>query len=380
MMKIFAIAITLFLSGFLYGQNDTINRSLNEDSLRAIRVTVQVQQLLIPQFIEEDFENFFPVIDLWIDSCGYHEATLRTIIIEELLQKQDMELAAQDYFNEGYYETFRNRVFDSQEFNYHDFYLDNVVYYGYLPLKSPLDTLLRNRALLLKDSTFASLDEELIINLFTEDINNFEIEAIKKEYKNSYIGRYMRKEYRKERDQYPAFILGSGLQFPIGPFKTFGVSQKLTLGYSTPFQNNWVVDILLNFKFAYQPQNYNFYAMNYLHDIKAKTSGNFSTKVGFKMVDFYANNKTKVLIHPKFGVGFEFISTKVIEEISDEEFRSYFPLTLNLSLGFTTTISVAKTSYLGLGFFYHFIPYNWDKRVRTTFDKNYMCIDLFWRI
>jgi hypothetical protein len=380
MMKILLLATSLFLSTFLFGQNDSIPSAYQIDSLRAIRVTQEVQALLIPQFATYNFDTFFPVIDLWIDSCGYHEPTLRTIIMEEILQKQPIDLAIQDYFNEGYYENYRNRVLDSWEFNYHDFYKDNVVYYGFLPLRSPLDTMLKNRAALLKDSTLNSPDEKLILQLFSEDLYVFEIEAIKKEYKNSYIGRYMRKEYRKERDQYPAFILGSGLHFPIGPFKTFGVSQKLTLGYSTPFQNNWVVDILLNFKFAYQPQNYNFYAMNYLHDIKAKTSGNFSTKVGVKMVDFYVNNKTRLLIHPKIGVGLEFISTKVIEEISDEEFRSYFPLTLNLSLGFTTTISVAKTSYLGLGFFYHFIPYNWDKRVKTKFDKNYMSIDLFWRI
>jgi hypothetical protein len=378
-MKRLALTTSFLLFSFVYGQNDTLT-IYNTDSLRAIRVTQQVQDILIQQFIEQDFDNFFSTIDLWIDSCGYHEATLRTIIIEELLQKQNMELAAQDYFNEGYYDIFRNRVIDAKEFNYHDFYLDNVVYYGYLPLNSPLDTMLVNRAKFLKDSTFNSIDEKLITHLFTGEISDFEILAIKKEHKNSLIGSYMRKEYRNERDQYPAFLIGTGVHFPIGPFKTFGVSHKLTVGYSTPFQYNWVVDFSLNFKFAYQPQNYIFYAMNYLHDIKAKTAGDFSALVGFKMVDFYANKNTRFLIHPKIGVGFEFISTKIIEMITDEEFRSYFPSTLNLTMGFTTMISVGKTSYFGLGVYYHFIPYNWDKRVRTKFDQNYMSIDLFWRI
>lgn len=380
MMKIFALAATLFLSSFLYGQNDTLNLSFKEDSLRAIRVTKQVQDLLIPQFIEHNFENFFPVIDLWIDSCGYHEATLRTIIIEELLQKQNMELAAQDYFNEGYYETFRNRVIDSQEFNYHDFYLDNVVYYGYLPIKSSLDTLLKNRALLLKDSTFSSLDEKLIINLFTEDLDSFELEAIKKEYKNSFIGKYMLKEYRKERDQFPAFILGTGFHFPIGPFKTLGLSQNLTLGYSTPLYSDWVFDFIGNLRFTYRPKSYNFYAMDSVHNIKARTVFNFTASVGYKIVDFYIKNKTRIMILPKVGVGWDYLFTQIVEEISEEEVRGYAPLTLSTSIGFTTLVSVAKTSYIGLGFYYHFIPYNWDKSVKTKFDKNYMSVDLFWRI
>lgn len=378
-MKRLALITSFLLFSFVYGQNDTLT-TYNTDSLRAIRVTQQVQDILIQQFIDQDFDNFFSTIDLWIDSCGYHEPTLRTIIMEELLQNQNMELAVQDYFNEGYYEIFRNRVTDAQEFNYHDFYLDNVVYYGYLPLNSPLDTMLINRAKFLKDSTFNSIDEKLITHLFTGEISDFEILAIKKEHKNSVIGSYMRKEYRKERDQYPALILGTGVHFPLGSSKKLGVSHKLTIGYSTPMYSKWMVDFSMNFKFAYQPQNYIFYALDYLHEIKAKTAGDFSVITGFKMVDFYVNKNTKLLIHPKIGVGFEFITTKIVEEISEEEFRNYFPSTLNLTMGFTTMISGGKTSYFGLGVYYHFIPYNWDKRVRTKFDQNYMSIDLFWRI
>lgn len=378
-MKRLALITSFLLFSFVYGQNDTLT-TYNTDSLRAIRVTEQVQDLFIHQFTQNNFEQFFPTIDLWIDSCGYHEPTLRTIIMEELLQKQNMELAVQDYFNEGYYEIFRNRVTDAQEFNYHDFYIDNVVYYGYLPLNSPLDTMLINRAKFLKDSTFNSIDEKLITHLFTGEISDFEILAIKKEHKNSVIGSYMRKEYRKERDQYPALIIGTGVHFPFGSSKNLGASHKLTIGYSTPMYAKWMVDFSMNFKFAYQPQNYIFYALDYLHKIKAKTAGDFSVITGFKMVDFYVNKNTKLLIHPKVGFGFEFITTKIVEEISEEEFRNYFPSTLNLTMGFTTMISAGKTSYYGLGIYYHFIPYNWDKRVRTKFDQNYMSIDLFWRI
>jgi len=378
MMKILLLATSLFLSTFLFGQNDSIPSAYQIDSLRAIRVTQEVQALLIPQFATYNFDTFFPVIDLWIDSCGYHEPTLRTIIMEEILQKQPIDLAIQDYFNEGYYENYRNRVLDSWEFNYHDFYKDNVVYYGFLPLRSPLDTMLKNRAVLLKDSTLNSPDEKLILQLFSEDLYVFEIEAIKKEYKNSYIGRYMRKEYRKERNLYPALLIGTGYYFPIGPHKTLPLSQTVSVGASN-FIKNWIFDFLCNFRFPYHPKSYDFYALDSIYHLKTKSVINGNISLGYKMADFYVKN-THYMVHPKLGIGIEGINTKIYEEISEEEIKTYKPLSLDLFIGFTSHISVAKTSYIGLGIYYHFIPYNWDKRVKTKFDKNYMSIDLFWRI
>lgn len=379
-MRIFALTSFLLLTSFIYGQNDSIAIDIQADSLRSIRITQKVQEQLISQFTAGDFKDFYPVIDLWIDSSGYYESTLRTIIIKELLEKNPIDLAVQDYFDAGYYDIFRNRMLDSKELNYLDYFMDNVLYYGYLPLNDPLDTMLKNRALMIKDSTYLSLDEKLITYLFTGDIDFFELEAIKKEYKKSYVGRYFRAEYRKERDMYIGLLLGTGVHSSFRVDPILGPAQTLFLGISSPLSKKWLFDFMLRFRFAYNPKEYDFLAMEQLNSIKAKTVINFAVYGGYKIVEIPLSPRVKMQVHPKVGLGVDLIATTLIEEISYDEYRSYQPLTMNLSLGFTAIIPVVKTSYIGFGFYYHYIPYHWDTRVKSKFDSNYLSAELFWRL
>ena len=222
MKKIF-ISILLLNSMFLYSQIDSTT-VLYQDSIRCIRVTQIVEDSLVAHFSNNNFNHFFPIIDLWIDSCGYSEPILRSIIMEELILRNPIDLAISDYFEAGFFDIYKNRNMDAQEFNYYDFYKDNVVYYSYLPLNSPLNSIIQQRAFEWKDSTGLLPDEYLICHLFSDNYLSFETEAIKKKYRNSYIGKQIRKLYRAERDQFMGLEVYTGILGSSGLTNTLGIS------------------------------------------------------------------------------------------------------------------------------------------------------------
>lgn len=373
------ILTLLFLSTiYLYSQTDTtLNYRL--DSLRCIRVTSVVEDSLIHQFSILNFAYFFPMIQYGIDSCGYHEHTLRAIIMEEILTGNPVDLAISDYFEAGYFEVYKNRITDSQEFNHYDFYIENMEYYGYLPLDSKLDSVIKQRAKEWKDSTTTHLDQRLILSLFSDNYYEFETEAIKKKYKKSYIGEYVRKLYREERNQFLGMQIHTGIFGSNGLNQTLGVSQILGFGLSTPMSKKWVGDFFINFRFSYNPKEFNFYAMNTLNPIKSHTVSNIEGRIGYRILDLPVGSKT-IMIHPKVGLGVDFISTGLFEQVGEEEYRYYNPTTLHTLLGLSASIPMFKTSYLGIGFYYHYIPYHWDKRVKSKMDENYLSVEIFFRL
>jgi hypothetical protein len=377
-MKKLILIILLFGSTFAFSQVDTLE-SFHNDSLKCIRITQQVQDSLVSQFSTQQFSNFFPIINLWIDSCGYYEPTLRSIIMEEIVLGNPVDLAIQDYFDAGYYAIFQNRCTDAQEYNYHDFFMDNVVYYGYLPLNSKLDSVIQQRAFEWKDSTLFTPDERLICTLFAGNLSTFENEALKKEYKKSIIGKQIRHQDRDERDQYIALLFGTGWSFPLDNKNIIGVNQSLKIGFSSLLSERWIFDFIFDLKINYNSKHFDFFALNTIHSIKPSTIINAGGFVNYRLFGIRMG-LNKIYILPKFGVGFDFISTDIYEVVGEEEFHYYNPTTLDLTFGVNTLIPLLKTSYLGIGFNFHYIPYNWDHRVKTPIDSHYLSGEVFWRI
>jgi hypothetical protein len=373
------VLLSLLLSSFLvYSQVDSL-KTFEQDSLKCIRVSKQVQDSLVFQFSIQKFDRFFPIVNYWIDSCGYFEPTLRTIIMEEIILGNNVDLAIQDYFEVGYYDIFQNRRTDAQEFNYHDFYMDNIVYYGYLPLNSALDSIIQQRAFEWKDSTYLKSDEQLICLLFSGDQYEFEQKALKKEYSKSIIGKQIRHQYRNDRDQYIALIFGTGWSFPTDKKNTLGVSQSLKLGLSSSISNRWFFDLLLDLKINYNPKSFKFYALDVINEVKPRTIFNIGGFVNYRLIGI-RSGLNKIYIIPKIGLGFDFISTGIFEEVGEEQYNSYNPTTMNLTFGINTLIPLLKTSYLGIGINLHYIPYNWDKRVKTPLESHFISGEVFWRL
>lgn len=373
------IFLILFLSStFLYSQVDSTS-TFYQDSIRCISVTQLVEDSLVSQFSNQQFTHFFPIIDYWIDSCGYYEPTLRSIIMEELILRNPIDVAISDYFEAGYFDVLKNRKVDAQEFNYYDFFLDNVQYYGYLPLNSKLDSVIQQRALEWKDSTGLLPDEHLICSLFSDDYYTFENKAIKKEYKNSYIGKYIRKLYREDRDKYIGLEISTGVFGSYGLNQTLGISQILGIAFTGPLSEKLTGDFHVRFRFSYNPKAFNFFAMDQLQSVKSHTVVNLGANVGYRILDLPIASK-KVIIIPKVGLGVDLINTGLYEQIGEEEYNYYYPITLHVKMGISAMVPFFQTSYFGLGFYYHYIPYHWDKRLRSKMDENYLSGEIFWKI
>ena len=376
-MKKIIFSILFLSSTFLYSQVDSTS-TYYQDSLRCIRVTQIVEDSLVSQFSSQQFIDFFPIINYWIDSCGYYEPTLRSIIMEELILRNPVDLAISDYIEAGFFDIYKNRKLDAQEFNYYDFFVDNVQYYGYLPLNSKLDSVIQQRAMEWKDSTGLLPDEHLICSLFSDDYYTFENKAIKKEYKNSYIGKYIRKLYREDRDQYIGLEISTGVFGSYGLNQTLGISQILGIAFTGPLSEKWTGDFHVRFRFSYNPKEFNFFAMDQLQTVKSHTVVNLGAHVGYRILNLPIASK-KVIIIPKVGLGVDLINTGLYEQVGEEEYNYYYPISLHVKMGISAMVPFFQTSYFGLGFYYHYIPYHWDKRLRSKMDSNYLSGEIFWR-
>ncbi|HHT52912.1 MAG TPA: hypothetical protein GX007_07035 [Bacteroidales bacterium] len=350
------------------------------DTARAIRITPQVASHLQLQFHHRQWDNFFPTLDLWIDSCGYHEPTLRTLMMYELIHQQPVDWAVSSYFDMGYYEQFYNRMQDAQESDYYNYYDINKTYYGYLPLRSPLDSILQKNAEELLETSQYQQDEELILMLFSGDIDLFESKSIKRKYRKSTIGRYMRNEFRKERDQYPGFLVGLGLMRQIGIAPQVGYAQTVRIGFSSPLAKRWLFDGFLSFRFPYRYDILNFVAMQQYFEVKPNVLSTAGFHLGYRSTQIPLTATRSLLIYPQAGLGVDWIYTSIYETFGVDEVKYYWPTTLYTALGISALIPIMKSTYLGAQINYHFIPYRWDARVLSYWDAHFFSFELFLRL
>lgn len=322
------------------------------------------------------FDHFDDVIDDWIKKCGVSEFAQRLIILRNIIEKRPAETSILTYLENDLHHNFINRIHDSKRINFGYVYSSRRAYYGYVPLRHPVDSLLINEAIRLLESDSLNLDERLICIFFSGKIDVFEKEIEKSKYKQSYIRNFLAKDYRKYRNLYPFFTLYTGVFRPLRSNDVFSYSPMLGLTITSPVINRYIFEFGFKFRKNINDSAFNYLALGEVNQVNSDFSLFFGGIAGYKLLE-----SEKLTLIPKIGLGFETIDTGISEKKrNSEDIVTYNVETAHFLLGISAMTPIFRGSYLGIGVNYHYCPYHLDKNLMTKIGNNLMSIELFLRL
>ena len=198
-MKIRFTILFVLIAISIYGQDDILTKQLTvkRDILDCETITLNAIDILSGKLKTNNLDTFNLIVNSWIKSCGKSECSQRLIILQAIINNEKSIDLIREYFENNFHYVFSNRIKDSKRSNYGYLYADNKSYFGFVPLRHTIDSITMNKSKELIESRNLSADEKLMCILFTGDIERYEKEIKKSEYKNSYIKNYVKDENLK---------------------------------------------------------------------------------------------------------------------------------------------------------------------------------------
>jgi len=370
-MRIPLIIIILFLSFQSNGQNnDSIKRIVDCELLTTNKLN-QITEILS----KEQFEISDVIIDELIKQCGVSEFIQRLIILRNIIEKKSTNASILKYFENDMHYVYRDRIQDSKKINFGYVYSNRKAYYGYIPLRHEIDSIIINKAVTLLETDSLNLDERLICIIFTGQFELFEKEIEKRQYKQSCIKQYLKKDYREYRKNFPYFTIYTGIFRPLNSNDIFTYSPMFGFTICNPMIDKYTIEFGFKFRRNIHDDSFDYFALEKNNQVNSKYSLFFGGLVGYKVIE-----SEKLILTPKFGLGFETVDTGISEKKRNSaEETSYNLETANFTVGISAMTPVFRRSYLGIGINYHFCPYNLDKNLLTKIESNLMSIEIFWR-
>lgn len=355
----------------MYGQNYKIQDGLPDcEKLTFIAISKVINDI---SFSNSDSLNTIMVT--WVTHCGVSELVQRIMILRAIIDQKSSESLIATYYENEFHIVIKNRILDAKKINYGYIYSDAKAYFGFVPLRHPIDTLLAEVAKnLLKEKSLA-LDEKLVCLLFSLDTENYDSELNKKEYKNGFIKKYLKSEIRNTNDNWLGINFYTGMFRPIRSGDIFSNSPMFGLTFSSPMSNKLVFELGLKVRIHIQDSSFYYTAFGSNNLVN---SGN--TIFGGSIVSYKIFENQRLIVLPKFGIGIEVVDTGLSEQKKNSQDKTYYNVeTLHLSLGISVMAPVFKKSYFGIGINYHYCPYQWDKNLLTKFENHLLSTELTYR-
>jgi hypothetical protein len=369
MRLIFTLALTIIWIGS-FGQS---NKS--EEIPDCEVLTLNVVNQLSEKLELNQLDSFDIIINDWINSCSISECTQRLIIIKNILDKEESKGSIRTYFENEFHLVLKYRIEDSKKINYGYIYSGYKAYYGYVPLRHSIDSIVQRISINLLKGDHLSPDEKLICIMFSGDTEKFEKEIKSHEYNESYIKQYLLRNFRDNNNSWLAYTIYTGVYRPISSNDIFTYSPMFGLTFSSPLRNKLIVELGIKFRLNVNDKSFDYYALGVTNNVNSDVSIFFGGLVSYKLYE-----REKLILLPKVGVGLETVDTGLSEEKDNSEDKKYLDIeTIHLSFGISAMTPVFRKSYLGLGLNYHFCPYGLDENLLTDFDNNLISAELFWR-
>lgn len=370
-MRIRLIILLIFSGISLYGQNKNSSYEITDCEL----LTHKTIDKLTIELENHQFASFDTILSEWIKQCGISECTQRLIVLENIINDNSSMASIQKYLENDLLQVFRNRIEYSKRINFGYIYSDSKAYYGYVPLRHKIDSVIMKESLYLLKTKRLNLDEKLICILFSGNIEEFDDEIKKNEYNKSFIKQYLKKVYRDINNRWLSYTIYLGVFTPIKSNDIFSTSPMFGLTFSSPLNYKYIVELGMKVRLNINDDSFNYYALGETNLVNSDYSIFFGGLIGYKIYE----SKNMILM-PKFGIGLESIDTGLSEKKKNSADTTYYNIeTIHLSLGFSAMIPVFNKSYLGFGINYHYCPYQLDAGLINKFDNDLISTEIFWR-
>lgn len=336
--------------------------------------TYAIVNEFVEDFSNDDLDDFEKKMYNWKAGCGISEVAQRLILLKRMLKNEPIEEEISVYLDNDLYYKYRRRVTHSNQLNFGYIYSDNEAYWGFVPFNHPIDSLVKAKSeeLLKKDSL--SLDEELLCILFSERIKDFE-EAIKnRKYKDSFIRKSFMKSYRESSQYWLSYSLYTGYFKPLGTEKVFSYSPIIGLTFKVNVHEKWYFEVGGKVRVNINDKSFEYFALDSTNIVNSESSICMGAWVGRYLV-----KSEKLNWSLKSGFGYEAVETGISEKINEDETKSHDIETVNWSVGSAVSVPVFRKAFIGVGFNYHFCPYNLDKNLQTKLNQHLYSVETFFR-
>lgn len=320
-------------------------------------------------------DSFDIVLNDWQKSCGVSECSQRLLIIKEIIDNKESINSINTYFDNRLHAVFRYRMEDSNEIDYGYRYTASKVFYGFVPLRHSIDSVVQQISGSLLEFDRLTPDEKLVCILFSGQVEEFEKELINNSTKNSYIREKLLKDYRAHVNRMLAFTFYTGVFKPMSSNDIFSYSPMIGFSISSPLRFKLTVELAFKLRLNVNDERFNYYAFGDTNFVDSKYSVFFGGLFGYKI-----HETKKLILLPKIGIGLEVVDTGLFEEKGNTNEKVYYNVTtFHLSLGISAMTPVFQKSYLGLGVNYHFCQYGTDKNLLSHFENNLLSAEIFLR-
>ncbi|PRD54358.1 hypothetical protein [Sphingobacterium gobiense] len=367
-----------------YGEEHHISRRWQDCE----QVTKVALDKLVDIFHKNDFERLEPVLNTIQSTCGENEFTQRLRILRFLIEKKTTGNIIADYLAKNYQEVLVMRWDYSIEEKFAQIYQNNKADFDFVPLRHPIDSLIKLKALALLNSQSYNLteQEEKIALLFSDHIEEFYQahggSAPQSGSKNkpeptsdSYYGKYRH-----------GVSVYAGAEFPLtGSDPVFKTSPTLGVFFSSRLSNPFLFEAGVKVRINSNDREVEYRLYDEVEVIRSMASLGIGGTIGYKIFD-----NDKVIVAPKAGLFWEMATTglsEVNEGYYDDGYdyyetrsvRHFYINTMRSSLALSAMRHLAGKTYIGLEAAYHFVPYNWDSNLLTSAQPNYGSLQLFFR-
>lgn len=362
----------LFLTTWITGYGQTAHSNEIKD---CEYLTIKTIDRLSEDLKQNRLDSFDLFINDWINQCGIAECTQRLIILKNIKDKKPLEASIQVYLENNFHRVLKNRIEDAKRINFGYIYSNSKAYFGFIPLRHQIDSIIAEESIKLLKYNTLNPDEKLMCIMFSGNVEGFDKEIKKSEYNASYIKQLLTKNYREKSNKWIAYTFYSGMFRPLRSNDIFSNSPMVGLTFSSPLSYKLIVELGMKFRMNINDASFNYYALGDTNYVNSAVSVFFGGSIGYKIYE-----SEKLILVPKLGIGLESVDTGISEQLTNsQEEKEHDIETIHLSLGLSAMTPVFKRSYVGIGFNYHYCPYQWDKNLLNKFENNLVSAEVFWR-
>lgn len=354
-----------------------------EDWQDCEQITKIALEKLIPILQKNDFTNLESTLATIQGTCGENEFTQRMRILRALIEKKSTGALIADYLAKNYHEVLVMRWDYALEQEYRSIYQNNKADFNYIPLRHPIDSLVKLKATALLNSTSYNLteQEEDIAFLFADHIDEF-YQAYEEPAPKQPPRASAAPVYYEDRS---GITLYAGVEFPItGSSPVFKASPVFGVMYSSKLSSPFLYELGAKIRVNSNDRDFEYLLYDAVEVVNSSASLALGGSVGYKLLD-----AGSFILYPKVGLFWETTGTGLTETTGYYEDPYYYDgggnvrfhnvNTMRTSLALSIMRHLSMKKYIGLELAYHYIPYNWDNNLLTSIQPNYASAQLFFR-
>lgn len=348
------------------------------------------------------YDQLAPILAQIEQSCGITELTQRIKILNLIIAKQQSEKAIEKYLENSFDKQLINRFRDAEREDYSYQYESNKKRYNYLPLRHPIDLLIktRSKALLQSQSYILSEVEIDILNLFSNhELLKNQVVEIKESPNNRQTILKDNTETIIKEDQIAivdyhnksriGFLPYIGVYSPLGGKNTtFGPNMSLGFTIMSSLAKSFIFEGGLKVRINSNDKNFDYNYYDQVESVNARFGLFFGGAAGYKLYD-----NTKYIVIPKLSLGIDALDTGISENIYNDGYydgygdyisggnskKLHTVNTMHLGLSIAGMRQLKGKNYIGLEAGYHYTPYQWDSKLMSNIYNHYGSLELFFR-